>query len=446
MHNTLNERDIFYNMVNIEIADDPAVVLRQAQEYLDHHLNQVGKKHSKEYFDYSESALDDLLAKDEKKVQEDYSKYLENDPTPRPRDEMIMYIKQLTPAKYVDGAWLQGVAKANNMKIADNNHSEIITYLFNIYTEELGEGELRMNHVAIWKELLNSLQIPLPEPATHAFSHTTELWDSSFVVANIQLALGQFGQLYLPEILGYNMGFEQLPLHLLTTVDEMKKLGMDSYYFQLHISIDNSASGHAAAAAKSVKLYMDWMKTQHGKDIANEHWKRILNGFFMNNVNPMKQHYQDWVEKLRSSDDDLKALEIKMMALIRSKAPHANKLHGLCELGGKKLNDWMDPSASDDDVRSFLQVLGESHWMAESGNKFLEGVCGFGGPMFRIFTDDELKLIENWTSLLYQRTPAQARKAPLSPVPEPAPLDASKVMADMVTMLVSLSTFNLNSS
>lgn len=75
----------------------------------------------------------------------------------RPLPEMLEYLKQMTPVKYVDGAWIQGVAKAHNLRNNNFAHHTVVNMLYNIYTEELGEGHLEMNHVAMWKDLINSL-------------------------------------------------------------------------------------------------------------------------------------------------------------------------------------------------------------------------------------------------------------------------------------------------
>jgi hypothetical protein len=46
----------------------------------------------------------------------------------------------------------------------------------------------------------------MPDPASHAFAFNTNLWDSSFTVGTIQLALGTLTDSFFPEVLGYNMG------------------------------------------------------------------------------------------------------------------------------------------------------------------------------------------------------------------------------------------------
>jgi hypothetical protein len=49
-------------------------------------------------------------------------------------------------------------------------------------------------------------RIEMPDPASHAFAFNPNLWDSSFTVGAIQLALGTLTSVYFPEVLGYNMG------------------------------------------------------------------------------------------------------------------------------------------------------------------------------------------------------------------------------------------------
>ena len=59
---------------------------------------------------------------------------------------------------------------------------------------------------------------------------------------------------YLPEVIGYNLGYEQLPLHLLISSYELSELGIDPYYFTLHVTIDNASTGHAQKAVQAVLI------------------------------------------------------------------------------------------------------------------------------------------------------------------------------------------------
>ena len=78
------------------------------------------------------------------------------------------------------------------------------------------------------------------------------LEDDHYLQGALQLALGVCADEFLPEVIGFNLGYEQLPLHLLITAYELSELGIDPYYFTLHVTIDNASSGHACKAAQSV--------------------------------------------------------------------------------------------------------------------------------------------------------------------------------------------------
>lgn len=45
---------------------------------------------------------------------------------------------------------------------------------------------------------------------------------------------------------------------------------------------------------------MDDITTKYGKDKADEHWRRILAGFFLNNVSPMKADLENHSTKAKS--------------------------------------------------------------------------------------------------------------------------------------------------
>src|SRR5690606_24448748 len=146
----------------------------------------------------------------------------------------LHFLKAVAPTKLVDGAWLYGVVG----QWRDARYAELIR----IYLEELGDGEAEKNHVLLYKQLL----------AAQECTGWENLDDAHFVQGAIQLALARHAPEFLPEIIGFNLGYEQLPLHLLICAYELNELGIDPYYFTLHITIDNAASGHAARAVQAV--------------------------------------------------------------------------------------------------------------------------------------------------------------------------------------------------
>src|SRR5690606_36642652 len=81
---------------------------------------------------------------------------------------------------------------------------------------------------------------------------------------------------FLPEIVGFNLGYEQLPLHLLITAYELAELDIDPRYFTLHVTIDNRASGHALKALQAVAQTMPTLADK------GEFMRRLRLGYRLN--------------------------------------------------------------------------------------------------------------------------------------------------------------------
>ncbi|RYF73801.1 MAG: iron-containing redox enzyme family protein, partial [Cytophagaceae bacterium] len=133
---------------------------------------------------------------------------------------------------------------------------------------ELGNGSAAQNHVTLYQQLLSKEGVPL----------ATNLDDEYYHQGAIQLALGLLGQEFLPEVIGFNLGYEQLPLHLLITTYELDELGIDPYYFSLHVTVDNAHNGHAQQAVEAVFAMLPLFQ---GRD---EFYQRIRQGYLLNNL------------------------------------------------------------------------------------------------------------------------------------------------------------------
>jgi hypothetical protein len=188
----------------------------------------------------------------------------------------------------------------------------------------------------------------------------------------------------------------------LTTVEELKRLNINSYYFQLHISIDNLASGHAARAATagkelclihsnldlsnafhfSVKKYLEFVRVRFGAEVMQEQWRRVMIGFFLNEINPLKE---DLANNNNPSANAASNAEEAMIKLIESKAPYAHNIHGHKSIQNKTLDDWLNPheaKKNPSNTKEFLKGFANSFWITPGypeESKFLTELCGFGG-------------------------------------------------------------------
>lgn len=182
---------------------------------------------------------------------------------------------QLAPAILVDGAWLAGIATAAEKLDATGRH------LLRIYADELGNGQPDRNHPNIYRRLLDSLEFRLPDFDGEAFARTPEFLDSAFEIPVYLLAMGQSGSRHFPELLGLNLAIELsgLGAGYMRVIEILRHHGIDPTIVQLHLSIDNLASGHAARAREAIVLYLDEARRREGAEAVEMLWKRIWTGF-----------------------------------------------------------------------------------------------------------------------------------------------------------------------
>jgi hypothetical protein len=305
----------------------------------------------------------------------------------------LYFLQCVAPTKQVDGAWLYGVLA----HWRDYRYDGLLT----TYLEELGDGEPTQNHVAIYQRLL----------AEQGCDGDFAWQDEHFHQGAIQLALGQSAESHLPEILGYNLGYEQLPLHLLICAYELKELNIDPYYFSLHVTIDNASSGHARRAVQAVLALMP-----RGMD-AKEYWKRVRRGYLLNDLGPGS------ISVIQAFD-----LENELVAMFERKRAFGQHMHSdYCRFEGKSVNQWL---AQPGQVRGFLQALQEKGWIRRhydpEDSRFWQLIEGAGAAMFGVFSGYEKQLLRDWIAGDWRDPKNAARAGPVRSVS----LDASTQMLD----------------
>jgi hypothetical protein len=262
------------------------------------------------------------------------------------KSHALAFLKGVAPTKLVDGAWLYGVlARWENPDF----HPLIKTYL-----EELGDGVPDKNHVTLYRRLL----------AAHGCEHWESLDEEHFVQGAIQLALAHNADEFLPEIVGYNLGYEQLPLHLLITSYELNELGIDPYYFTLHVTVDNAGSGHAHKAVQALRNLM-----AQSSDPADT--TSVIAGF---------------------------DLEAELVEIFTAKAAIGKNMHSdYCRVAGRSVNDWLaDPAR----IPDFLGALEEAGWIKRGeeaeNSRFWRLIQGERAEMFGVFTSYEQQVLRDW--------------------------------------------------
>jgi hypothetical protein len=182
---------------------------------------------------------------------------------------------QLAPAILADGCWLAGVAAAAE------SLGEIGRHLFRIYADELGAGRAEWNHPNVYRRLLDSLGLELPPFGSEAFAQSALFLDAAFDIPVYLLAMGLRAERFFPELLGLNLAIELsgLGAGYLRVIDILRRHRIDPAIIQLHLSIDNLASGHAARAREAIVLHLDDARRRAGAEAAEAEWRRVWTGY-----------------------------------------------------------------------------------------------------------------------------------------------------------------------
>ncbi|MFY3382538.1 iron-containing redox enzyme family protein [Paracidovorax sp. MALMAid1276] len=297
------------------------------------------------------------------------------------RAHALFFLRGVAPTKLVDGSWLYGLcAHAANARLSD---------LVTTYVEELGDGQPDKNHVKLYRDLM----------ARHGLDPVDDLEDSLYRQGLVQLALGWNAQDFLPEIVGFNLGYEQLPLHLLITAYELNELGIDPYYFTLHVTVDNAGTGHAKRACMAA------LEAAPRIDDGGDYWRRVRAGAKLSNVG------LGTVDVINGFD-----IEAEVMAILARKAGSGHGAHSdFCKVAGRSVNDWL---ARADDVPAFVAALEQAGWIKRNQpaahSRFWQLLQGDRAEMFGVFSPYELQVIHDWI-----RGPASADGAAFDANAEP---------------------------
>lgn len=313
--------------------------------------------------------LKDWVAESAVKVAGLYRDYLRQRKSGGPRvyfksrGQALSFISKIAPTKLVDGAWLYGVLK----------HWKDVRYrsLVRIFLEELGNGDPDKNHVVLYKKLLSGQEVDVPE----------NLDDKYYFQGALQLALGYHCEEFLPELIGYNLGYEQLPLHLLITAYELGELGIDPYYFTLHVTIDNASTGHAQ---KAVQAVMDNLPVTEDK--AKSFYQRIRRGYMLNELGVGS------VAIIRSFDAYQEVLDI-----LKRKSRFAQVHSDYQRIKGLTVNQWL---VSPEKIPGFLDALIDEGWIKfdrdPTESPFWRLLQGPKACMFGVFSPFEQEIIYEW--------------------------------------------------
>ena len=276
----LSERDYYFYLNNIQSYPD---FLPTASQLANKFLHAAERRQlapdlakNLQYFDYTPARLDARLQQILWDYADRYAQFdVERRASATSRQRIIAALCQFAPTNLIDGAWLKNIPA---LGLETNSQG----LLHSIWLDESGDGNSLVSHAEIYRRLLRSVGAEMPEAASRAFVHQQALHEDAFTNPVFQLAVAQFPQILFPELLGMTLFYEwdasvsSLPVVKLL---EHPSIGIDAYFFKLHMEIDNVDNGHAAAAREAVVIQLEETRRAHGEDAMQREWRRIWNGY-----------------------------------------------------------------------------------------------------------------------------------------------------------------------
>lgn len=395
-------RTAFFHLANIE--DNPEF-LPKARELADEYLAKArelepGLRSSRDMVQYGYFRYDPVAfkARMEKIYEIERRKAEAYDPTSaesealfRTPAHVVERIRQLAPFNQLDGSWLEHIAKSGPI-------DHIRSFLFEIWSDEIGNGDPAQNHANVYTNLLHSAGIYLPPLNSRAYSEHPDLWEASFSSPAYQSALSLFPESYYPELLGMTLYLEWEAIYLPAMVKLYNYHGYDSLFYRLHVAIDNAVNGHGARARDAVIAYLDHVRAESGDEEMQQHFRRIWDGYlafrFVGN--------DEWEYrfKLPASPEE------KMLAMLEEKRHYAQLNHGSRRLGPNSINDWFD------EPNQFLVLLAESDLIVkgDAANSRIFALMAPTGVMYKVFTARDMAVWEEWINSLSSAPPGGALK------------------------------------
>ncbi|CAG7857244.1 hypothetical protein MCAMS1_02002 [biofilm metagenome] len=371
-HDTINNsRERFYALIHVSEHYD---ALPSAYQYVRQQLHTINEMYADQFSaKYSPAHLGILI----KKASATH-------PYPLPETALNECLAYYAPIYFTELSWL------GNLSQTVTSQSPLAIELMAVYLHLTNGNHSIASSREIYHAHVLNAGINLPAVHTIAFTKQTDVGDEIFDFAALQLALGQFPRVFMPEILGFTLSYCQslsLPEQLFPDDSEAKL----PEFFAARTELRRLELAQLTAI---VKTYINEFTEE-----TDANWQRIQCGFWLH-----QQQLERCDQALSAHFNAGMSPRQTMEKLVVSLLPGAIGNHGKIRLGSRTLDEWF--SEKPFKSANFLASLLLSPYVdrAKPENSKLLTLFEFNGPMFGVLDDNGKVIIKDW--LLSELNPA----------------------------------------
>lgn len=286
------------------------------------------------------------------------------------------------PLGMVSGAWLAWASAPGN------SHDETVLAVLALYASDVDAGNLHASRGDAYLEVLRQLHLADHASPVADLAHDHRIQDVAFRVPAMLLAMGRRPSELLPELLGAD-----LCLRCVGLPPSLAVLRATETVYPDWAALDPGheragwRQGGLSQCRRAVRLLL-----RQGDD-ADE--RRVRAGFAW-----ARGALAEWARRLRSELAGLDPAR-EMARLLRRRAHEGAMYHHDFVLEGRPLSRWL--AESGDDPRPLLDALASSKLIRPGdarASALVTELVGARGPMFRIFTPDDLAVMRRWIDAL----------------------------------------------
>ncbi|MFJ8844670.1 iron-containing redox enzyme family protein [Streptomyces cyaneofuscatus] len=321
------------------------------------------------------------------------------------------------PLALLSGAWLQWLSAPGN---ADD---PLVLRILALYASDVGAGHPAASRGSAYLELLRRLRLAENAAPAARLTGDQRIPDGAFRLPALLLAMSRRPDDFRGEILGADLCLRAVGLlPALELVQEVLPTEAD----WAALDPGRRRGGEGPSPVERCRAAVDALVEQEGERGADA----VRSGFRW-----MRAGLRDWSGALHAELVAAGDPAFDMAELMRLRSREGAVYHHQFLLEGKPLARWLAECRTD--PGPLLDVLARSKLVkpGRSGaSSLVRGLVGERGPMFRVFSPEDLTVIRRWIDSLPVK-PAEAPEPPTEPEPGPGPARTADPLAAVAAFL-----------